>query len=192
MARPRSEETRNSILEFSIQVFGERGFKSTTIKEIADRAEISPGSVYNYFQDKEDLFRCAVEEGWQQFLTEIKGIITAPGLLEERFVTILDFCFETLKDALPLLRGMLFEAHQRHLLHENLEKLCRLLEGLTEEAQKKGLIPGSIDRATLRMRIKIMVYGILSATALSRDQGLTEEIGRLKSTLIRMLHIQRN
>ncbi len=171
MARPKDRKMREGILTTAIKMFGERGFGSTTIKEIANCLDISPGSVYTYFASKEELFRSAVEEGWQHFLAEIQRIVAAPKQLKERFDSMLDYCFESLREALPLLRGMLFDARQRRLLQENLELLCQLLESLIREGQKQGLIRNVLAEEHVRTQIRINVFGVLSSVALAQDEA---------------------
>ncbi|HEY0755918.1 MAG TPA: TetR/AcrR family transcriptional regulator [Ktedonobacteraceae bacterium] len=43
---------RNQILAAATQVFAEKGFHSTTIKDIAGKAGIAHGTIYNYFENK--------------------------------------------------------------------------------------------------------------------------------------------
>ncbi|UCF98579.1 MAG: TetR/AcrR family transcriptional regulator [Spirochaetaceae bacterium] len=179
---------RDSILTAAFRMFGERGFGGTTIKDLAQSLDISPGSVYTYFSGKEELFRCTVEEGWQRFLLEISRIVTAPKELKERFDSILDYCFESLKQALPLLRGMLFDSRQRRLLHENLQLLCQLLEQLIREGQSQGLIRIVLAEEHVRAQIKINVFGVLSSVALAQDETLDREIDVVKSAVKHLLY----
>ncbi|MFL7792912.1 MAG: TetR/AcrR family transcriptional regulator [Anaerolineae bacterium] len=51
----RAAARRNQILDAAAEVFAEKGFARATTKEIADRADISEGTIYNYFDSKEDL-----------------------------------------------------------------------------------------------------------------------------------------
>ena len=51
----RAAARRNQILDAAAEVFAEKGFARATTKEIADRADVSEGTIYNYFQAKEDL-----------------------------------------------------------------------------------------------------------------------------------------
>lgn len=168
----REEGLREAILEAAYRVFGARGFSGTTVKEIAGEAGVAPGSIYTYFRDKEDLFCFTVRRGWSQFLAEIRRIVASEGLPLLRLAGILDYSFEVLQDALPLLRGMLFEAHQRDLLQENLEELCRLLEGVLGSGHGAG-----------RPMVRITVFGILLTVALTRDERLDGEIERIKRWL---------
>ena len=56
---PRSvdrELKRGRLLEAAAKVFSERGFKRTTMAEVARRADVGKGTVYEYFESKESLF----------------------------------------------------------------------------------------------------------------------------------------
>ncbi len=188
MARPKDESMREGILTAAFQMFGERGFGATTIKELARSLDISPGSIYTYFTSKEDLFRCTVEQGWQRFLVEIRKIVTAPKQLKERFDSILDYCFESLKQALPLLRGMLFDSRQRQLLQQNLQQLCELLESLIREGQRQELIRVVLAEEHVRTQVRINVFGVLSSIALAQDECLEREIAAVKSAVKHLLY----
>ncbi len=58
---PSTEERRSQILEAALKVFAEKGFKGATNKDIADAAGVSPGLIYFYFENKEDLFFAILE-----------------------------------------------------------------------------------------------------------------------------------
>jgi TetR/AcrR family transcriptional regulator len=50
------ELNRNQLLDAAEEVFGAKGFHATTLKEVADLAEFSVGSVYSFFPSKDELF----------------------------------------------------------------------------------------------------------------------------------------
>jgi AcrR family transcriptional regulator len=183
MPRPKDRDMRQEIVSSAIQLFGEKGFTGTTIKDLAAVLGIAPGSVYTYFTSKEELFRTSVEEGWLRFLEEIQRIVSAPRQLSERFESIIDYCFESLREALPLLRGMLFDARQRRLLEENLQRLCDLLEGLIRGGQDQGRLRTDVSEEQLRIQIRINVFGVLSSIALAQDEVLEQEISAVKSSV---------
>jgi AcrR family transcriptional regulator len=45
----------DQILETAARLFAEKGFHRTTTKEIAEAADVSEGTLYNYFENKNDL-----------------------------------------------------------------------------------------------------------------------------------------
>ena len=49
------EQRRQEILTAARRVFSSKGFNATTMEEIASRAELSPGTLYLYFKNKEEL-----------------------------------------------------------------------------------------------------------------------------------------
>ena len=49
--------SRTQLLDAAEEVFGRKGFHETTLKEVAELAEFSVGSVYSFFENKDDLFR---------------------------------------------------------------------------------------------------------------------------------------
>jgi TetR/AcrR family transcriptional regulator len=57
------EEKRDRILQSSIKEFASRGFDNANTNDIAREAKISVGSLYKYFDNKEDLFLTTVKFG---------------------------------------------------------------------------------------------------------------------------------
>ncbi|NOZ05992.1 MAG: TetR/AcrR family transcriptional regulator [Chloroflexi bacterium] len=51
----RRERMANEILQAAARVFARRGFDGATVREIAEEADIAEGTIYNYFESKEDL-----------------------------------------------------------------------------------------------------------------------------------------
>src|ERR1043166_1241407 len=57
--RPRREQkkesTRQAILQAALALFAQRGFYRTTTRAISQKAKIAEGTLFNYFETKEDL-----------------------------------------------------------------------------------------------------------------------------------------
>lgn len=54
-------DKRNSIIEAAVMVFAQKGYARATVAEIAARANIGKGTIYEYFASKEDLFFAVFE-----------------------------------------------------------------------------------------------------------------------------------
>ncbi|OHV30374.1 hypothetical protein BCD49_34310 [Pseudofrankia sp. EUN1h] len=66
---------RQRIVEAAVALFAERGFEAVPVAEIAQRAEVSPATVFNYFPTKEDL----IYDGMAAFHTALLGAIRGRG-----------------------------------------------------------------------------------------------------------------
>lgn len=75
----RKEEKRALIVEAAAKVFARRGFASTLMAEIAIEAGIGKGTLYEYFDSKENLFFAVFEWFVQATEAEAKVSISALG-----------------------------------------------------------------------------------------------------------------
>lgn len=62
MSRPRpqsekvpSADKRDAIMQAALELFVERGFHGTAVPEVAERAGVGAGTIYRYFESKEQL-----------------------------------------------------------------------------------------------------------------------------------------
>ncbi len=62
---------KESILQASIEVFSKGSFKNSSISEIAKRASVAEGTIYQYFKNKEDLFFSIPVEKTIEFCEEL-------------------------------------------------------------------------------------------------------------------------
>ena len=57
----KKQQTRQAIVETAHRLFAERGFDGVTVAQVARAADVSEGTVFNYFPTKEDLFYGGME-----------------------------------------------------------------------------------------------------------------------------------
>ena len=73
------EQKKARIIKAAAQVFADRGFSGTVMADIADRAGIGKGTLYEYFDSKEDLFFAVFEWFTQETEAAAKVSISALG-----------------------------------------------------------------------------------------------------------------
>ena len=64
--RPKDLEKRARILQAAKSIFLKMGYHATSMDEIAKEAAVTKLTVYNHFQDKANLFTCAIEESCEE------------------------------------------------------------------------------------------------------------------------------
>lgn len=70
----RSEASVAKILEVALDLFSTRGFRGTSMRLIAEKAELSVGNVYHHFSSKEEIFRQLIERYWEKVLDPEIGL----------------------------------------------------------------------------------------------------------------------
>ena len=65
-AKPRWERRKDArpqeLLEAALDLFVERGYAATRLEDVARRAGVSKGTLYLYYENKEELFKAVVRE----------------------------------------------------------------------------------------------------------------------------------
>jgi TetR/AcrR family transcriptional regulator len=71
------EERRQSILQAAREVFFENGFHRATVDDVAERAEVSKGTVYLYFESKETILAFLLLEGLDELVEKLEQAYAA-------------------------------------------------------------------------------------------------------------------
>lgn len=75
------EEMREMILHAAKNIFLEKGYAETSIRNIAEKIEYSPGTIYLYFKEKDDIFHALHQEGFRKLV----GMMLPLQFVEEPF-----------------------------------------------------------------------------------------------------------
>ena len=106
MARLKDKE--EAILNAAFEVFRENGFTNTSMKDIAVKAGLGKGTLYEYFQNKEDLFIQVVKIKTNYFFNDINRRISEKITLREILNEIIKFTQETIEESKFFFKFMMF------------------------------------------------------------------------------------
>ena len=79
-SQKRAEDTRDKLIEAAEAVFAEKGYTGARINDIAERAGVSPASVYVRFKDKDGLFNAVMDRFRGQIGDVLDHFFNGPGL----------------------------------------------------------------------------------------------------------------
>jgi TetR/AcrR family transcriptional regulator, fatty acid metabolism regulator protein len=86
MARRRTDDKRQRILQAAVKVFARKGYHRAKVSEIARRADVADGTIYLYFKSKEDLLVSLFDEVMAEHLAEgrreVRAAVGAPARLQ--------------------------------------------------------------------------------------------------------------
>ena len=69
----KSKKTREKILDVSLQLFNEKKASNVSTVQISAAMKISPGNLYYYFANKEELIRCLWRERMLDQIEHLAG-----------------------------------------------------------------------------------------------------------------------
>lgn len=126
MATPAT--TRERILDEAMRLFGENGFKATTIVQIETAAGLTPGAggIYHHFATKQSVLQAGVERHLQRLdaLRDIRHVFADVGDLHTELTITARYVLTELDREAELLRILTTESrHQPQLLQDATERL---------------------------------------------------------------------
>lgn len=151
--RRRPESRPEELLDAALAVFGERGFRSATLEEVASRAGVSKGTVYLYFSSKEALFQEVVARkivsrvmAAEELTRNYHGPIMP--LLEQLITRLWEFI--SLPEFAAMSRVMQAELPQFPELHRYyFEQVVQRHRQLLREVMLRGVTSGEIRSAAV-------------------------------------------
>ena len=89
-----TEIKKQAIIQAALRLFKEKGFKETSIKSIAEVAEVSPVSIYNYFGSKDNLVALCVNDLFEEITQQAEDILKSNLAFNTKLDQALDLCQE--------------------------------------------------------------------------------------------------
>lgn len=157
-------QKEQEIIQAAIQVFSERGFEKSSVSQIADRAGIATGGIYNYFRNKEHLFEQCYTHITAVFTKGIKEILRG----ENRIYNTVLFALRFFKANPSFARIVLLETKNfairfpeskaLHIWHNQIAEV--ILRGFRDE------LPEITTREKHRFYVSLMLGGVESVIVL--------------------------
>ncbi|BBY21995.1 TetR/AcrR family transcriptional regulator [Mycobacterium stomatepiae] len=142
-------DRRDQILEAANQCFTQLGIQRTSVQDVARMANVSRGTVYRYFEDRNILIDAAIEFGAQKFYELVAAAMAKKSTLAEKLGAMAETHATILLDHRTRNRLMADDAElMRHMISDGdsaVRRSTQFLVPYVRDAQKKGEVGSGID-----------------------------------------------
>ncbi len=195
--RREKENRKQAILKAARKLFFEKGFKAVTVDNIAQKAELSKGSVYLYFKSKEEIYTHILLNDIDKFHRKINDLLQfeeqASDTLKRLANIYIDF-FLNEKELFRIFMAFMLNTDQMNLpdgLHNSAvnmtNKTVTIFEKIFQDGIDKGEFPRSTNLRQSRNALWGMLNGVISLYLFTGPATLREE--RIRSTVNAGLNI---
>jgi AcrR family transcriptional regulator len=153
---------REEILTAAIKVFGKKGFAATCVGDVADAAKMAKGTVYLYFDSKEEIYATAIHLAVERLQALAEERTRAATGVRERLAVAISVRMEFWHEQINLYRLLLTvgrEPQHKRQTHDLLRLGHAYFVGILKEGVEAGEIAGTVDLETVAWAILDMVRG---------------------------------
>ena len=94
---PKGDQTRQLILDTALEMFRERGYEQTTMRAVAEKANVSLGNAYYYFSSKEHLIQAFYQTMHDDHLALALPALEKNDTLKSRLLAVVRLKVETMR-----------------------------------------------------------------------------------------------
>jgi AcrR family transcriptional regulator len=163
----KKEITRTELLAAGRRLFADRGLYESRIEDLSRMAGIAKGTLYGYFESKEELIEAVVSTGFAELMAYLHGEVHGAASRRETIERIVDGHLEFFSDNPDLMRifhqvrGLLkFDARASSPLRSALDVYLHRLERLLASHARGRLATGPSER-----EVAIVLFGAISGVA---------------------------
>ena len=191
----RATRTRKRLKKAALDVFSEKSIDAATVEEITEKADVGKGTLYQHFEDKEEIVVTLVDEAVEHLIERIRSYERPPDSLEDMLEHLLnahyEFSLEAREEFLLLFQGKLLlklESEGPDKLEEPYLRYLEEIENRVSVYLSPRIDPIKIRR--LACAVAGFVFGFFSFAAIGMTPDEIEtSIKPLGRVFVRSLYI---
>jgi AcrR family transcriptional regulator len=180
------ENRRSAILKAARRLFFEKGFKTVTVESIAKKAELSKGSIYLYYNSKEEIYTQILLNDIDKFHDRVSDLLQNPAGASDALMRLADIYVDFFLNDRELFRILMtFMLHTSDMnLPEDLNdhivkttnKTIDIIEQVFKYGVERGEFPATLNFRQNRNAIWGMLNGIISLHLFTGLEAKREEV----------------
>jgi TetR/AcrR family transcriptional regulator, fatty acid metabolism regulator protein len=153
---------RRAILDAAVETFAEHGFAKSRTRQIAEAAGVAEGTIYLYFEGKDDLLLTAFREKVTEFCEVANQLLRKPGTFENRLERFIEIQFSGIEEDPALATVLLLESRQSSRFYgEPVREVLRSYAAAVDRLIQSGVEEGRLRESLEIPMIRRMLIGSL-------------------------------
>jgi len=184
---------RKEIMDAAVKFFAEKGFGSTTLEEIAGTAEFGKGTLYNYFQGKEEIYKAIIDdviENDEEIIKRADLDSKSFGEFVEKYTRdLFDYCLKNKYSVLLFVREIArFDRNYSNLNHQELIQKYSKIKEIFAKRIENGIKSKEIKKFNAQKLVVLydhMIFPYIHHLIVCPEPGMKtdEEINFILSVL---------
>jgi len=182
MPRTGSRDKRTAILDAAVVEIAQRGYYQTTVAMIARRAGVADGTIYLYFENKDEILFSLFDRAMSRFTSQGRGPLAEATCASDRLKRIVELHLSLVGQDRDL--AIITQVELRHSIHfmdqfsrNQVREYLELLAEVVTEGQTEGVFRRDLDPVFAAKAI----FGVLDEMA--TDWVLSRRNTRLESNI---------
>lgn len=164
----RNKPKYKQIIEAAVVIIAENGYHQAQVSKIARQAGVADGTIYLYFENKEDILISVFREKMGMFVERIEEVIGGKETAAEKLLVMIESHFKILSNDHHLAIVTQLELRQsnrdlRQKINQVLKEYLQLVDKILLFGQKNDEFPKKLDIRLARQ----MIFGTMDETATS-------------------------
>jgi len=167
--------TRNQILQTALELFSTRGYFNTSVQDIRRAANVSIGSIYHYFQNKEAIAKALYDEQVEELGQSIGALLNTYPTTYEGCRAVVAHLFTMADSAPKAMQFILYAQHREFMPGE--KPICSSRPfALLLQAVERGMAAGEIRRLDPTVATANLFGGAMRLIQLKLDGVLQKDL----------------
>jgi len=166
---------KETIMKAAIKNFSKTGFAITKMDDIAKTADVSKGTLYLYFQSKEELFESICKSNQRILIDERSGLFQNKGRIKQDLGIFYDNFLKAVQDTnnirIEALAESVHNPKMRKIIQKNRKEIELNVEEFLKGMKKGGFFQNNVDMNALSSGI----IGLFDGLFLSEVIGTNHE-----------------
>lgn len=160
--------TQAQILSATLSLFTGQGYFNTSVHDIARESEVSIGSIYHHFKDKEGVARALYNDTLSRMSSELNKIKKGHDTAHDRCRAVIELLFQITEQEPEIMEFMLYSKHREFLPNERPVCSSQPFE-IMREFVKEGMTSGEIQEMDLMVASTCLFGGAIRMITSNMD-----------------------